>query len=79
MATVSPLDPTEDDVELAVAAQRRLGRTCLTRSEDPERSCGACRHYLTPGHELAYCWHPEQRALVDAGWICQAFTAGEPS
>jgi hypothetical protein len=73
----APLDPDERDVDLAVAAQRRLGETGLTRSEDPERACGRCRHYLNPGHDLAYCWHPDQRGLVDAGWICRAFEADD--
>lgn len=69
-----PADPVEEDVDRAVAAQQRLGRTALTRSHDPGRACGSCRHYLNPGHDLAYCWHPDQRALVDAAWVCDGFS-----
>jgi hypothetical protein len=68
-----PSDPDEQDVDLALAAQQRLGETLLQRSEDLDRSCGRCRHFLNPGHDLAYCWHPSQRSLVDAGWVCRAF------
>jgi hypothetical protein len=70
---VGPTDPVEDDVQLAVAAQQRLGETSLARSDDPIRSCGRCRFFLNPGHQLAYCWHPAQRSLVDAAWVCRAF------
>lgn len=74
----APTDPDEQDVARAVAAQRRLGDTELGRSRDPRRACGGCRYYLNPGHDLAYCWHPGQRALVDASWVCHAFTAADP-
>jgi hypothetical protein len=69
----APADPAERDVELALAAQQRLGDTLLARSDDPARACGRCKHFLNPGHELAYCWHPAQRSLVDATWVCRAF------
>jgi hypothetical protein len=72
-ASTAPSDPEERDVELAVAAQQRLGDTQLTRSQDPDRACGRCRHFLNPGHDLAYCWHPTQRSLVDAAWVCRSF------
>jgi hypothetical protein len=76
----APADPEEQDVVRAVAAQRRLGDTELGRSPDPERACGRCRFYLNPGHDLAYCWHPEQRSLVDAAWVCRAFiTEADPA
>jgi hypothetical protein len=73
VTAAAPLDPEERDVDLAVAAQQRLGETHLTRSDDPDRRCGGCRHYLNPGHDLAYCWHPDQRSLVDAAWVCARF------
>lgn len=69
----APADPDEHDVQLAVAAQQRLGETLLARSQDPTRVCARCRYFLNPGHELAYCWHPTQRSLVDAAWVCRAF------
>lgn len=69
----APADADEVDVELAAAAQQRLGDTLLARSDDPDRVCGRCRHFLNPGHDLAYCWHPSQRSLVDAAWVCRAF------
>jgi hypothetical protein len=69
----APLEPDDRDVDLAVAAQQRLGETHLARSSDPDRRCGTCRHYLNPGDDLAYCWHPDQRSLVDAAWVCAAF------
>ncbi|MEX1164907.1 MAG: hypothetical protein WEB03_15155 [Nitriliruptor sp.] len=69
----TPQDPVEADVDLAVAAQQRLGETLLARSDEPTRRCGLCRHYLNPGHDLALCWHPDQRCLVDADWVCRAF------
>ena len=73
----APTDPEEADVELAVAAQLRLGETLLARSDDPARACGRCRFFLNPGHDLAFCWHPEQRSLVDAAWTCRAFDRDE--
>ncbi len=72
----TPHDPVEADVDLAVAAQQRLGETLLARSSGDERRCGRCRHFLNPGHDLAFCWHPEQRSLVDAAWVCRAFDPG---
>lgn len=73
MDPAGPADPAEDDVQLAVAAQQRLGETLLARSDEPSRSCGRCRFFLNPGHQLAYCWHPAQRSLVDAAWVCRDF------
>jgi hypothetical protein len=67
------LRPTEDDIELAIVQQRRLGDTGLRRAEDDEDACGRCRHFLDPDSALSYCWHPEHRTLVDAGWRCDAF------
>lgn len=78
MEVEAPTDPEEGDVARAVAAQRRLGDTGLVRSQDPARRCGRCRFYLNPGHELAYCWHPQQRSLVDASWVCRAFSDDDP-
>lgn len=73
MELAGPADPHESDVALAVQAQQRLGDTRLRRSDDPAEACGRCRHYLNPGDELAYCWHPAHRSLVDAAWVCRAF------
>jgi hypothetical protein len=67
----TPLDPDDRDVDLAVAAQQRLGETGLGRSQDDHRRCGTCRHNLEPDDQLSYCWHPQQRSLVDAAWVCR--------
>ncbi len=64
------LEPVEGDVELAVAAQRRLGEASLRRAQPDEPRCRSCRHFLDPSAAIAYCWHPSHRALVDADWRC---------
>lgn len=65
------LEPTEDDVDLAVASQTLLGTIGLRRAADDEPSCASCRHRIDPEADLAYCWHPDVRALVDAAWRCE--------
>lgn len=64
------LQPTEQDVDRAVAAQARLGEVQLRRAEPDEPRCGTCRHFLDGQADLAFCWHPVHRALVDAAWRC---------
>lgn len=68
-------EPVEADVERAVVAQRRLGETALRRAADGDDRCRACRHYLDAAADLAFCWHPAQRCLVDADWVCASFSA----
>jgi hypothetical protein len=69
-------EPEEVDVDLAVAAQGRLGATRLRPVHDPDDDarCDSCRHYLNPGDPIAYCWHPDHRALVGGDWVCGAWT-----
>ncbi len=67
------LRPTEADVELAVAQQRRLGDTGLRRARAGEDGCEGCRHYQDRDSALSYCWHPDHRSLVDATWWCRWF------
>lgn len=64
------VEPSEHDVDLAVTEQQRLGETGLRRSVADDTSCGSCRHYLDADAPIAYCWHPTQRTLVDAAWVC---------
>lgn len=64
------LQPTEADVDVAVAAQSRLGETALRRAGPDEPACRTCRHFLDARADLAFCWHPVHRALVDAAWRC---------
>lgn len=64
------MEPTEEDVDLAVAAQMRLGDLGLRRAEDGEPACASCRHLLDPAAHLSYCWHPQLRSLVDRAWRC---------
>jgi hypothetical protein len=71
--TPRTLGPTEVDVDLAIAQQRRLGDTGLRRAEAGEDACGRCRHFLDPDGAVSYCWHPDHRTLVDAAWRCDAF------
>lgn len=63
-------EPTEVDVDLAIAAQRRLGETALGPATGDEPACATCRHFLDPSAAVAYCWHPVHRGLVDARWRC---------
>ena len=68
------LGPVEDDVDRAIAAQTRLGATELRVADAGASRCDDCRHYLTPGEPIGFCWHPDQRGLVAAVWVCAAFT-----
>ena len=42
--------------------------------QDIER-CRNCLYYLNPDDDLSYCWHPQLRILVGAGWWCQWWEA----
>lgn len=67
---VARLEPTEEDVDLAVAAQTLLGTIGLRRASGDEPTCASCRHRLDPDADVAYCWHPQLRTLVDHAWRC---------
>ena len=68
--SVARREPTEEDIDLAVTAQTLLGTMGLRRAVDDEPTCGSCRHRLDPDADLAYCWHPQLRTLVDRAWRC---------
>jgi hypothetical protein len=67
----APLDPVELDEHEAIRWQRLLDAAGLAVADDDGLRCDGCRHYLTPGDPLAYCWHPGLRIVVDAAWRCR--------
>jgi hypothetical protein len=68
--------PTDEDEDLALELQGRQDELSLRRAGD-EPACAGCAHYLLPDAALAYCWHPDVRMLVDAGWRCRHHTPAD--
>jgi hypothetical protein len=75
VSELGPHDPTAQDEDEAIRLLQLVGTVGLTSlqatDDGPRADCGSCRHYLNPGDPLAYCWHPNLRMLVDAGWSCR--------
>ena len=64
-------EPTELDEKLSVQLGHLTEDAILRGRPNGDEHCRNCLYYLDSDKDIAYCWHPKLRLLVDEDWWCQ--------
>lgn len=63
--------PQSVDERNWLALHRMAERVVLRGEPEGDERCEGCTYYLDPDEALSYCWNPQLRILVGAGWWCR--------
>jgi hypothetical protein len=68
-------EPKEIDEKNWILLGQLAERAVLRGAPNGEEKCSNCMYYTDHDELISYCWHPQLRILVGAGWWCQWWEA----